>query len=115
MTSALLFFVAVARLQRDLDSHSCSRLWLPTRGSQFQILFDAPLLLNLLHVFFFKRSIINFAIVSESCHDIMMKGVFPNAVRTKDTYRCIVFGSCICISCVIGRNMERVARKDVAL
>ena len=44
-----------------------------------------------------------------------MKGVFPNAVRAKDTYRCIVFGSCICISCVIGRNMERVARKVVAL
>ena len=40
------FFIALARLQRDLDRHSCSRLWLPTRGSQLQILFDAPLLLN---------------------------------------------------------------------
>ena len=44
-----------------------------------------------------------------------MKGVFPNAVRAKDTYLCIVFGSCIRISCVIGRDMERVAGKVVAL
>ena len=44
-----------------------------------------------------------------------MKGVFSNAVRAKDTYRCIVFGSCIRISCVIGRDMERVAGKVVAL
>ena len=115
MTSALLFFVAVARLQRDLDRHSCSRLWLPTRSSQLQILFDAPLLLNQLHDFFLSPSIFTFVIVSENWHDIMMKGVFSNAVRAKDTYRCIVFGSCFRISCVIGRDMERVAGKVVAL
>ena len=44
-----------------------------------------------------------------------MKGALSNAVRAKDTYRCIVFGSCIRISCVIGRDMERVAGKVVAL